>query len=271
MTSTTRCTRWRPEKGAATSRTSAAPPTWSRRSPRDTSTTGTTRRTASGVMAGRRPASLACASWPATRTTIRSRTPAGQAAGAAGRGGKAEGGDGGAVLDAGVADAVPGRGVRRGCALGLLHQPHRQAAGGCRPRGAAPGVSPPSGRRGRRLELGRSPGRGDLQPHQAALGDRQSAASQGGAGGLPGAHGVRKRLAPLRNARKDLTHAEGDEARKLVAIRRDDPAARLRSPPPTSAISRRTSGCRRTGSGAWPSRPRPRRRRRRTQLPAAAR
>ncbi|MFL5304161.1 MAG: malto-oligosyltrehalose trehalohydrolase [Polyangia bacterium] len=35
---------------------------------------------------------------------------------------------------------------------------------------------------------------------------------------------LRKRLAPLRNARKDLTRAEGDEANKVVTIRRDDPS-----------------------------------------------
>ncbi|HVT08861.1 MAG TPA: malto-oligosyltrehalose trehalohydrolase [Polyangia bacterium] len=35
---------------------------------------------------------------------------------------------------------------------------------------------------------------------------------------------LRKRLAPLRNARKDLTRAEADEASKVVTIRRDDPS-----------------------------------------------
>jgi maltooligosyltrehalose trehalohydrolase len=35
---------------------------------------------------------------------------------------------------------------------------------------------------------------------------------------------LRKRLAPLRNARKDLTHAEADEGNKVVTIRRDDPS-----------------------------------------------
>jgi maltooligosyltrehalose trehalohydrolase len=35
---------------------------------------------------------------------------------------------------------------------------------------------------------------------------------------------LRKRLAPLRNGRKDLTHAEADETAKLLTIRRDDPS-----------------------------------------------
>jgi maltooligosyltrehalose trehalohydrolase len=35
--------------------------------------------------------------------------------------------------------------------------------------------------------------------------------------------GLRNRLAPLRNGRKDLTHAEADDASRLVTIRRDDP------------------------------------------------
>ncbi|HXU61632.1 MAG TPA: malto-oligosyltrehalose trehalohydrolase, partial [Polyangia bacterium] len=35
---------------------------------------------------------------------------------------------------------------------------------------------------------------------------------------------LRKRLAPLRNGRKDLTRAEADETAKLLTIRRDDPS-----------------------------------------------
>ena len=214
-----------PATGAATSSTSVAPADLAKAIATASSTTGSRRRSGGGATAPRRRASPASGSWPSTRTTTRSPTPA----------------RGGASVRSSARNA---RRSRRWCcsrrprcrccfrarntarrrrsttspATAIRRWPRRCARGGTRSTSTFSKRARTSGvwadpqaeetflRAKLRWEsLARPPHAEMLAFYRALI-------------------ALRRRLAPLHNGRKDLTRVTADEAGRWLTIERGDPS-----------------------------------------------